>query len=42
MRGWVDRVEGRKTFAKGTFHQGDTLTAQAEGIFIGPADGERG
>lgn len=41
IRGWVDRVEGRKTFARGTFHHGDTLTAEAEGIFIGPADGER-
>ncbi|MEM8706218.1 MAG: hotdog domain-containing protein [Actinomycetota bacterium] len=36
MRGWVDRVEGRKTFARGTFHHGETLTAEAEGIFIGP------
>ena len=35
MRGWVDRVEGRKTFARGTFHHGDTLCAEAEGIFIG-------
>lgn len=35
MRGRVDRVEGRKTFASGTFHHGDTLTAEAEGIFIG-------
>jgi acyl-coenzyme A thioesterase PaaI-like protein len=36
MRGWVDRVEGRKTFATGTFHHGETLCATAEGIFIGP------
>ena len=35
MRGWVDRVEGRKTFARGTFHHGDTLCAEAEGVFIG-------
>ena len=35
MRGWVDRVEGRKTFAKGTFHHDGTLCAEAEGIFIG-------
>ena len=34
--GWVDRVEGRKTFATGTFHHGETLCATAEGIFIGP------
>jgi hypothetical protein len=36
MRGWIDRVEGRKTFATGTFHHGETLCATAEGIFIGP------
>ena len=42
MRAWVDRVEGRKTFAKGTFHRDDTLCAEAEGVFIGiepPAGG---
>ncbi|MEO0492002.1 MAG: hypothetical protein AAF081_01150 [Actinomycetota bacterium] len=36
MRGWVERVDGRKTFARGTFHHGDTLCATADGIFIGP------
>ena len=41
IRGWVDRVEGRKTFARGTFHDGVTLTAEAEGIFIGPATADR-
>ena len=35
MRAWVDRVEGRKTFARGTFHHGETLCAEAEGVFIG-------
>lgn len=34
MRGWHDRSERRKVFAKGTLHAGDTLCAQAEGIFI--------
>jgi len=34
MRSWVDRVEGRKTFARGTFYSGETLLAEAEGIFI--------
>ncbi|MDE0701548.1 MAG: PaaI family thioesterase [Acidimicrobiaceae bacterium] len=34
MRGWFDRSERRKVFAKGTLHAGDTLCAQAEGIFI--------
>jgi len=35
MRGWIDRVEGRKTFARGEIHHGETLCAEAEGIFIG-------
>ena len=34
MRGWYDRSERRKVFAKGTLHAGDTLCAQAEGIFV--------
>lgn len=34
LRGWHDRTEGRKTFARGTLHHGDTLCAEAEGIFI--------
>ncbi|MDE0067872.1 MAG: PaaI family thioesterase [Acidimicrobiaceae bacterium] len=34
MRGWHDRSERRKVFAKGTLHVGDTLCAQAEGIFV--------
>jgi len=32
--GWVERVEGRKIFARGTLHAGDVLCAEAEGIFI--------
>jgi acyl-CoA thioesterase FadM len=32
--GWVDRIEGRKTFALGTLHAGDRLCAEAEGLFI--------
>lgn len=35
MRGWIERVDGRKTLARGTFHHGETLCAEAEGIFIG-------
>jgi acyl-CoA thioesterase FadM len=27
-------VEGRRITAKGTIHAGDTLTAEAEGLFI--------
>ncbi len=37
MRGWVERVEGRKTFAAATLHLGDTLCVEAEGIFVGGA-----
>jgi acyl-coenzyme A thioesterase PaaI-like protein len=32
--GWVERIEGRKTFALGTLHAGDRLCAEAEGLFI--------
>jgi acyl-coenzyme A thioesterase PaaI-like protein len=31
---WVDRISGRKVFASGTLHDGDTLCAEAEGIFV--------
>ena len=41
MRGWVDAREGRKTWAKGTMHLGETLCAEAEGVFIAPAAGVR-
>jgi acyl-coenzyme A thioesterase PaaI-like protein len=30
----VDRVEGRKILASGTLHAGETLCAEAEGIFV--------
>ena len=30
----VDRVEGRKMFITGTLHHGETLCADAEGIFV--------
>lgn len=32
--GWVDRVEGRKIFAKGEVLAGDRVTAVAEGLFV--------
>lgn len=32
--GWVDKVDGRKIFTKGTAHNGDTLCAEAEGLFL--------
>jgi acyl-coenzyme A thioesterase PaaI-like protein len=39
MRAWIDRREGRKSWAKGTMHHGDTLCAEAEGVFISPRPG---
>lgn len=32
--GWVEKVEGRKIFTKGTAHHGQTLCAEAEGLFL--------
>jgi acyl-coenzyme A thioesterase PaaI-like protein len=34
LRGYVRKVEGRKIFTYGTLHKGDTLCAEAEGLFI--------
>lgn len=34
LKGWVDRIEGRKNFLKGEIWAGDTLTAECEGLFI--------
>lgn len=34
LRGWVDRVEGRKIYTKATLHHDDTLCAESEGVFI--------
>ena len=34
LRGWHDRSEGKKIYAKGTLHNGETLCAEAEGIFV--------
>ena len=34
FKGWVDRIEGRKIFTVGTAHHGDTLCAEAEGLFL--------
>lgn len=31
---YLDRVEGRKIFVRGTLHDADVLCAEAEGIFI--------
>ena len=34
MRGWRERSEGRKVFARGTLHAGERLCATAEAVFI--------
>lgn len=34
FEGTLDRVEGRKLFTSGRCYDGDTLTAEAEGLFI--------
>jgi acyl-coenzyme A thioesterase PaaI-like protein len=40
LEAWVEKVEGRKIFARGTIHVETLLTAEAEGIFIS-VDAER-
>jgi len=39
IRAWVDRTEGRKTFAKAEISLDGELLAEAEGLFIRPAAG---
>jgi acyl-coenzyme A thioesterase PaaI-like protein len=34
FEGTLDRVDGRKLFTSGRCYDGDTLTAEAEGLFI--------
>lgn len=34
LKGWVDKIDGRKNFLKGEMWAGDTLTAECEGLFI--------
>src|SRR5947208_1612146 len=34
FEGKTERVSGRKIYVKGTVHAGDTLTAEAEGLFV--------
>ncbi|MEC3909108.1 PaaI family thioesterase [Sphingobium sp. CR2-8] len=33
---WLDRVDGRKAYTKGTLHDGDRLCAEATGLFVEP------
>jgi acyl-coenzyme A thioesterase PaaI-like protein len=39
MRGWLDRTEGRKIWARAELRDGDTLCAEAEALFIAFAPG---
>lgn len=34
---WLDRVDGSKTYARGTLSDADGVTVEAEGVFIQPA-----
>jgi acyl-coenzyme A thioesterase PaaI-like protein len=34
FRGWIERDRGRSIVVRGTCHAGDTLTADAEGVFV--------
>jgi acyl-coenzyme A thioesterase PaaI-like protein len=34
---WIDRVDGSKTFARGTLSDAEGVTVEAEGVFIRPA-----
>jgi acyl-coenzyme A thioesterase PaaI-like protein len=36
FRAWVDRVEGRRVMSRAQAFDGDTLTAEADGIFVQP------
>ena len=34
VEAWLEHVEGRKRFLRGTLHDGDTLCAEATGLFV--------
>jgi hypothetical protein len=36
FRAWVDRVEGRRIMSRAAVWDGDTMTAEADGIFVQP------
>lgn len=36
LTAWQDHHEGRRMHVRGTIHAGDTLTAEAEGLFVTP------
>ena len=35
---WIDRIEGRRVQSKGQVWSGDTLCAEADGLFIQPSE----
>jgi acyl-coenzyme A thioesterase PaaI-like protein len=36
LRAWLERVEGRRIMSRAEMYDGDTLTAEAEGLFVQP------
>jgi acyl-coenzyme A thioesterase PaaI-like protein len=36
VRAWVDRLEGRRIMSRAEMYDGETLTAEAEGLFVQP------
>jgi acyl-coenzyme A thioesterase PaaI-like protein len=36
IRGWVDRIEGRRIMSRAEVFDGETLTAEADGLFVQP------
>jgi acyl-coenzyme A thioesterase PaaI-like protein len=36
LKAWVDRLEGRRIMSRAEMYDGDTLTAEAEGLFVQP------
>lgn len=39
FRGWVEKIEGRKTFVHAEIHAGEVLTASCDGVFVQPPGG---
>ena len=40
LRGWFVTEEGRKRYLRGELHDGDTLCAEAEGLFLAMRPGQ--
>jgi acyl-coenzyme A thioesterase PaaI-like protein len=39
LRGWIEKIEGRKRFIRGTCHLDGELLTEANGLFIAPREG---